>query len=76
MSESLKIPTIVLLASGSGSTAESIDRGPKFVQHPVEVVEGDTAQSLFDRVQVAEKTTYPYVLDKSLKEQGGYHANS
>lgn len=56
--------------------ADGIDRGPKIAEHPVELVEGDTAQSLFDRVQIVEKAVLPYVLGKFLQEQGGYVGNS
>ena len=81
--------SIAILASGGGSTAEAfihatqdgrvadgIDRGPKIAEHPVEVIEGDTAQGLFDRVQVVEKAALPYVIGKFLHEQGGYLGNS
>lgn len=56
--------------------AQGVDRGPIIAQHPVEVVEGDTAQSLFDRVQVVEKAALPYALGKFLQEQGSYLGNS
>lgn len=56
--------------------ADGIDRGPKIAEHPVEVVDGDTAQSLFDRVQVVEKAALPYVIGKFLQEQGDYLGNS
>jgi len=56
--------------------ADGIDRGPKIAEHPVEVMDGDTAQSLFDRVQIVEKAVLPYALGKFLQEQGGYLGNS
>jgi len=56
--------------------AQGIDRGPKIAQHPVEVVEGDTPQSLFDRVQVVEKAVLPYAIGNFLQEQGGCLDNS
>ena len=56
--------------------ADAIDRGPVVAEHPVEVVEGDTAQSLFDRVQTVEKVALPYVLDNFLRKQGDYLGNS
>jgi phosphoribosylglycinamide formyltransferase-1 len=52
--------------------APEIDQGPIIAEHPVRVLEGDTAQTLFDRVQVAEKTGLPYALDKFLREQAEY----
>lgn len=61
--------TVHLVAAG-------IDRGPKIAEHPVEVVEGDTAQSLFDRVQIVEKAALPYALGKFLQEQGDYLGNT
>lgn len=56
--------------------ADGIDRGPKIAEHPVEVRGSDTAQSLFERVQVVEKAALPYALGKFLQEQGGYLGNS
>lgn len=57
--------TVHLVASG-------IDRGPKLVEHPVEVLPNDTPQNLFDRVQIVEKVAHPYALDRFLKEQSAY----
>lgn len=54
-----------------------VDRGPIIAQHPVEILSGDTPQDLFARVQVVEKATLPYVLDKFLKEQEAFwHGHS
>lgn len=49
-----------------------IDRGPIIAEHPVEVLDGDTPQELFDRLQVVEKTALPYALGKFLREQLEY----
>lgn len=56
--------------------ADGIDRGPKIAEYPVDVINGDTAQSLFDRVQVVEKVELPNVLGKFLQEQRDYLGNS
>ena len=56
--------------------ARGIDLGPKLAEHPVEVKPGDTAQDLFDRVQIVEKSALPYALDRFLKEQREYIGNS
>lgn len=52
--------------------ASGIDRGPKIIEHPVEVLHDDSPQDLFDRVQIVEKAALPYALDKFLKEQEEY----
>lgn len=57
--------TVHLVAAG-------IDRGPVLAEYPVEVLPGDSAQDLFDRVHAAEEAGLPYVLDKFLKEQEAY----
>lgn len=57
--------TVHIVASG-------IDRGPKIAEHPVEVLPDDTAQDLFDRVQIVEKVALPYVLDRFIKEQEAF----
>lgn len=49
--------------------ASGVDRGPRIVEHPVEVLPEDTAQDLFNRVQVIEKVALPYALDKFIKKQ-------
>ena len=49
-----------------------VDRGPIIAEHPVEVINGDTARDIFDRVQVVEKAAFPYALGKFLSEQGEY----
>lgn len=46
-----------------------VDAGPIIAEHPVEVKEDDTPQSLFERVQIAEKVGLPYALGKFLREQ-------
>lgn len=56
--------------------APGIDRGPVIAEHPVEVLPEDTAEDLFARVQVAEKAALPYALDKFLKKQEAYRADS
>lgn len=52
--------------------SDGIDAGPVIAEHPVEVLEGDTAQNLFDRVQIVEKVALPYVIGKFLREQKDY----
>jgi folate-dependent phosphoribosylglycinamide formyltransferase PurN len=37
-----------------------IDQGPILAANPVEILEDDTAQDLFDRVQIVEKAALPY----------------
>lgn len=49
-----------------------IDQGPILAEHPVKVLQDDTAQSLFDRVQVVEKKTLPHVLSEFLLKQQEY----
>lgn len=49
-----------------------IDRGIKLAEHPVDVRNDDTAQSLFDRVQAIEKATLPKTIDTFLQEQDAY----
>ncbi len=56
--------------------ADGIDRGPILAAHPVDVLTSDSAQTLFDRVQLVEKATLPYVLGNFLREQGDYFGNS
>ena len=53
--------------------ASGVDRGPKIAEHPVEILPEDTAQDLFNRVQVVEKVALPYALDKFLKEQRSFN---
>lgn len=55
--------------------AEGVDKGPIIAAHPVDVLYGDTAQHLFDRVQAVEKIALPYVLDRFLREQADYVDN-
>jgi phosphoribosylglycinamide formyltransferase-1 len=52
--------------------APGVDTGPVLAVHPVEVHDGDSAQDLFDRVQVVEKAALPYALDRFLREQEEY----
>lgn len=52
--------------------SDGVDQGPKTAVHPVEIVPDDNAQTLFDRVQVTEKTGLPYAIDKFLREQALY----
>lgn len=56
--------------------AAGVDKGPVIAAHPVEVLEGDTAQALFDRVQIAEKVGLPYAIGNFLIRQQEYYANS
>lgn len=49
-----------------------VDKGPKIAEHPVEILPDDTPQTLFDRVQVVEKTAYPYALGNFLRNQKEY----
>jgi phosphoribosylglycinamide formyltransferase-1 len=57
--------------------AEGIDQGPVIAEHPVPILDGDTPESLFDRVQIVEKTALPYALGRFLKEQQEtWHGNS
>ena len=53
--------------------APGVDRGPIIAEHPVEIIQGEGAQDLFERVQVVEKTGLPYVLDRFLREQEAYY---
>jgi phosphoribosylglycinamide formyltransferase 1 len=59
-----------VLAAGESHTAVSVhlvdaeyDRGPVIAQWPVEIVPGDTAESLAERVLRAEHVVYPRVVD-------------
>ncbi len=53
--------------------AYGVDKGPKIAEHSVEIVAGDTAQILFDRVQTVEKIALPTALDAFLRNQRAYH---
>lgn len=53
---------------------EEIDEGPTLAAHPVTVFPGDTAQTLFERVQGVEKRALPIALNKFLREQRKYFA--
>lgn len=52
--------------------AAGIDLGPSIAEHPVDVLPGDTPQDLFNRVQIVEKATLPYALDRFIKEQEAF----
>lgn len=54
--------------------SDSIDTGPIITEHPVEVLDDDSAHSLFERVKVVEKTALPYALGNFLREQRDYRA--
>lgn len=56
--------------------AEGIDKGPQIAHHDVKIVVGDTAQSLFDRVQKVEKRRLPRALGKFLIDQRSYHGTT
>ena len=48
------------------------DLGPKIAEHPVDILPGDTAQDLFDRVQITEKKELPLDIGKFLTKQQEY----
>ncbi len=52
--------------------AEGVDKGPKIVEHSVDILEDDTPESLFDRVQVVEKHHLPLDIGNFLMGQGEY----
>lgn len=52
--------------------APKIDEGPILAQNAVKIKQGDTAQDLFDRVQLTEKAVLPLVIDQFLREQYAY----
>jgi folate-dependent phosphoribosylglycinamide formyltransferase PurN len=65
-----------VLALGLAATAhtfhavsEKVDAGPVLASTPVPVLPGDTPETLFDRVQVAEKAGLPWMLDRFLRER-------
>lgn len=55
---------------------EGIDRGPKLAEHPVDIIDGDTPQSLFERVQSVEKPNLPNDINAFLHNQAYYLAKS
>ena len=55
--------------------AEQVDEGPVLARHNVQVLPGDTAQSLFDRVQQVEKQMLPLAIGDFLREQRDYLNN-
>lgn len=61
--------TVHLVAAG-------VDQGPVIARHRVKVEPGDTPQELFQRVQVVEKKMLPIDIDRFLKEQAAWCANS
>jgi phosphoribosylglycinamide formyltransferase-1 len=46
-----------------------VDEGPILAQEPVPVVDGDTADTLHERIKQAERRIYPEVLRRLLAEQ-------
>lgn len=52
--------------------APQIDQGPILAENIVKVKHNDTAQDLFDRVQLTEKAVLPLVIDQFLREQQAY----
>lgn len=49
--------------------AEKYDEGPVVAEHKVKVEPGDTPESLFDRVQAAEKHFLPLDIDAFIKQR-------
>lgn len=56
--------------------SEEVDGGPILCATPVPVMPGDTSQTLFERVQLIEKAVLPIAIDRFLKEQAAYYADS
>ncbi len=56
--------------------APGVDEGPVIAEHDVPIVVGDTKESLFERTQWIEKATIAYALDKFLRGQEAYRADS
>lgn len=56
--------------------AQGVDKGPIIAEHVVPVAPNDSADELFQRVQVIEKGVLPNVIDQFLKDQRAYHVNS
>lgn len=54
--------TIHLVSAG-------VDEGPIIAEHPTPVLAGDTPESLTDRIQIVEKATVPYAIDKFVRNQ-------
>lgn len=54
------------------AVAQEVDGGPLFASHPVPILEGDTKEALFERVQWIEKAVTPYVVDQFLYRQQEY----
>ena len=52
--------------------AEGIDTGPIIAEHIVEVLPGDTAETLFARAQSVEKESLPIAINNFLREQAEY----
>ncbi len=49
--------------------AQAVDAGPILAEHPVDILEGDTPESLFARTQIVEKTAIPYALNNFVTRQ-------
>lgn len=56
--------------------AEGVDTGPIIHQTKVPILEGDTAEDLFERVQIVEKTELPIAIDGFLKAQEFFDVRS
>jgi phosphoribosylglycinamide formyltransferase-1 len=53
-------------------TAEKYDEGPVIAEHKVPVEPGDTADSLFERVQAVEKKYLPHDIESFIKARQAY----
>ena len=53
--------------------APEIDQGPIISENAVKILQADTAQDLFDRVQRTEKAVLPLVIDQFLRDQQAYN---
>lgn len=49
--------------------APGVDEGPKLYEHLVPVKDDDTAETLFGRVQIAEKAAMPLIISAFLRQQ-------
>ncbi len=52
--------------------SEKYDEGPTIAEHKVEVLPGDTPKSLFERVQLIEKTQLPKDVEEFIKKRRQY----
>jgi phosphoribosylglycinamide formyltransferase-1 len=50
----------------------AVDEGPILAEHPVQVLDDDSPESLFARVQAAEKVALPYAMGQFLREQAAF----